>query len=72
MEPPPQPLPEASYVKLYECPNHGCFHLSIGKVVVSLTHRELLLLGASINRWWEQHPEQVERLEPFDFSQPEF
>lgn len=33
-----------------------------------ITPRERLLLGAAINRWWHEHPEQVDRIAPFDFT----
>ena len=58
---------EHEYVKLMHCPAHETFHLCIGRASVRLTPRELLLLGAAINRWWDQHPEQVEKLQPFEW-----
>lgn len=58
-------LPDSDYVKLMHCPAHGTFHLSVSKATVHLTPRELLLLGAAINRWWQEHPEQAGNIKPF-------
>lgn len=58
-------LPESDYVKLYHCPDHDAFHLWLGKATVHLTPRELLLLGAAIDRWWRDHPESVDKLQPY-------
>lgn len=59
-------------VKLHHCPTHGCFHLSVGKATVHLTPRELLLVGAAIERWWNEHPDEIDKLPLFNwFPQPE-
>ncbi len=58
--------PECDYVRLIHCPSHDSFHLWLGKATVHLTPRELLLLGAAIDRWWREHPEQLHSLKPFD------
>jgi len=63
-----QHTPESDYVRLFHCPAHEAFHLWVGKATVHLTPRELLLLGAAIDRWWRQHPEELEKLEPFDLD----
>jgi len=62
-------LPDSEYVKLYHCPDHDAFHLWVGKATIHLSPRELLLLGAAIDRYWQSNPEQVDAIEPFDFSQ---
>lgn len=55
------------YVKLFHCPTHGTFHLYVGRATVHMTPRELLLLGAAIDRWWNEHRDQLESLQPFDW-----
>ncbi|MEM9250896.1 MAG: hypothetical protein AAGB29_00975 [Planctomycetota bacterium] len=57
---------EQSYVKLLHCGNHDTFHLWVGKATVHLTPRELLLIGGAINSWWQNHPEQLKEIQPFD------
>ncbi|MEO0587772.1 MAG: hypothetical protein AAF078_09045 [Planctomycetota bacterium] len=57
---------ETPYVKLMHCPEHGVFHLWVGKATIHLTPRELLLLGGSINAWWSRHPDQLEQIARFD------
>lgn len=63
----PQDLPETDYVKLYHCPGHDTFHLWLGKATIHLSPRELLLLGAAIDRYWRSHPEKAQALQQFDF-----
>jgi|GEM_PF-6137340 len=61
-------FPESECVKLYHCPNHDNFHLWLNKSTIHITPRELFLLGAAINRWWHEHPDQVDRIASFDFT----
>ncbi len=61
-------LPESEYVKLMHCQKHNVFHLWVGKATIHLTPRELLLLGAAIDRWWRDHPEKVHELPKFKFE----
>jgi len=56
---------ETDLVKLAHCPTHDVFHLGLGKATIYLTPREVLLLGAAINQWWQDHPEHLNAVRPF-------
>jgi len=65
---PDDQLSQTEYVKLMYCPKHQQFHLYVGKATIHLTPREVLLLGATIHRWWQDHPQQAQDIEPFIFA----
>lgn len=56
---------ETQFVQLMHCPEHNRFHLCLGKASLQLTPREVLLLGATIDRWWKNHPDQLKEVRPF-------
>jgi len=63
---PADAMNDQPYVKLMRCHKHDAFHLWVGKATVHLTPRELLLIGGAINAWWKNHPDELERIQPFD------